>query len=162
MFEQIVLKELVKNGYSKERGKRVWNIAAHKLLYSTPQLAQGFLNLERLPRYKANNIDRELALIRAHIPSFFGGSYDSFNLVDLGCGDGVKAETFVASLPRTLKAKYYSIDISMPLTHLARTRLHSLRCKNFSLGGSFIEDFSNPEHLMKKIRAKTNEVFFFF
>lgn len=157
MFESIVLKELVRHGYSTERGKRVWNIATHKLLYSTPQLAQGFLNLMRLPRYKANNIDREIALLRAHVPPFFGGLHDSFNLIDLGCGDGTKAEAFVKSLPRTLRTKYFSVDISMPLTHLAKTRLQSLRSKTFSLGGSFIEDFSNPEPIMKKIKAKSNE-----
>lgn len=155
MFEELVLKELVKNGYSRERGKRVWNIANHKLLYLTPQLAQGFLDVERFPRYKANVVDKELSLIRMYTPPFFEGLHDTINVVDLGCGDGSKAETFVKSLPSTVKAKYFAVDVSMPLAHLAKTRLQKLRSSIFSFGGAFLEDFISPEPLVKRIRKKS-------
>lgn len=157
MFTEQVLKELIKNGYSKEHGKRVWNIAAHRLLYSTPQLAQGFLDLSRFSRYKANNIDREIALLRSHTPSFFGGSSDAFNVVDLGCGDGFKAEVFIKSLPRSIRTRYYSIDVSLPLTHLAKTRLQQARSKQFSLEGSLIADFSIPDRAIRRLRKRGDD-----
>lgn len=157
MFKELVFKELIKNGYLREKGKRVWNIANHKFLYMTPQLAQGFLNLERFPRYKANNIDREIALLRSHVPSFFGGSHASFTLLDLGCGDGVKAEVFVKSLPRTLRTTYYGVDVSMPLTHLVKTRLAPLRSKLFSYGGSLIDDFSAHDRVIKRLGRRATD-----
>lgn len=157
MFAEQVLNELIKNGHSKEHGKRVWNIANHKLLYSTPQLAQGFLDLSRFPRYKANNIDREIALVRSHVPSFFGGSSDSFNLVDLGCGDGSKAEVFIKSLPHAIRTRYYSIDVSLPLAHLAKMRLQQFRSNRFSIGGSLLADFSSPDRALRRLRKQNDD-----
>ena len=156
MFEQLVLKELVKNGYSVERGKRVWNIANHKLLYITPQLAQGFLNLECWPRYKLNVVDRELDLIRFHVPRFFDGARGKLDVVDFGCGDGKKAEVFVTSLPSTIKAKYFPVDVSLPLIHLAKTRLRTRTSRTFSVGPSYTEDFSSPDKLVRRIRARSD------
>lgn len=155
MFRDIVFKELVKNGYSRERGRRVWSIANHKLLYMTPQLAQGFLNLERWPRYKANVINREISLIKAHTYSFFEGLYDALALVDFGCGNGLKAEEFIKCLPESVKAKYFAVDVSIPLVHLTKTRLNKLRQLRFSWGGALLEDFSSPEPIVRRIRAKS-------
>lgn len=156
MFQDLVLKELIKNGYSKERGKRVWNIASHKLLYMTPRLAQGFLDLERFPRYKANVVDRELGLIRAYTFPFFEGLHGDINVIDFGCGDGSKAESFVKSLPSSLKTKYFAVDVSLPLAHLAKMKLQKLRSSLFTFGGTFLEDFSSPESILRRIRKKSS------
>lgn len=151
MFAETVLKELIRNGYSRERGRRVWTISAHKLLYMTPQLAQGYLNIQKFPRYRANIIERELALLRTHVPRALEGVNEGFNLVDLGCGNGTKAGAIIQVLPRRPSLRYVPVDVSEPLLHLAATRVKDMKSKNVSGVYPIAQDFSEFNGLLRKI-----------
>ena len=97
-----VFNELIKNGYSEENGKRSWNIAEQKFLYLTPEQAHGFLKFsDGLERYKATTITTERILIEENCQEFLESlDAKAINVIDMGCGDGSKALTFLKQLPK--------------------------------------------------------------
>jgi len=87
-----LFKEFIRNGYATENSTKVWNVAERKNLYLTSDLAKAFLNLRKFDIYKKQVVDREIALIQAHIPKLkrlIGN--EPFNLIDVFCGDGKKS-----------------------------------------------------------------------
>ena len=63
----LILKELIKGGYSLEGNVKFWNIADSKLWYLTPEQAEAYLNMEKSERIQKNFIKTELKLIEKNI-----------------------------------------------------------------------------------------------
>src|SRR3989338_3995918 len=106
-IKKVLVNEIIRKGHSVVNGVKVWNLAERDLLYSTKDLASGFINLRKQPRYKKVVIDIENELIKKHADSLLKGiSNESFNLIDLGCADGTKAEVFIESLKGRNKIRF--------------------------------------------------------
>jgi len=125
-----VFKEFIKNGYSRIDGNKAWNIAQRRFLYCTPQLVEGFLKLRSFPVYKKQIIDREISLIRSSIDKISENLGDeSFNLVDIFCGDGLKAKEFIRMLNSKSNIRYCPLSVSSELVNLAKNKVEA---ENFS------------------------------
>ena len=89
--KELIFKELVKRGYSLKGKKRIWDLYDSKLWYLTPELSKGFLKLYKYEPYRKAVVDTELRLLKDNcckIMQKFGSR--TFNLVDLGSGNGMK------------------------------------------------------------------------
>tara|TARA_Y100000310_G_C20696985_1_gene826375 strand:+ start:1806 stop:2750 length:945 start_codon:yes stop_codon:yes gene_type:complete len=120
-LKDALFKELVRKGYSIcKEGRRVWDVANRSLLYMTPELAEAFLKVRSHPRYKATIIDIETGLLKDNADKFvkeFGE--EPFNLIDMGCGDGIKAKVFIEALCGHCKLRYCPVNVNENLVNLA-------------------------------------------
>jgi len=150
----LIFKELIKRGYSLKGKKRVWDVANSKLWYITPELVKGYLSLNRYPPFKKNFIDLEINLIKKNVKGMIKYCNGSrFNLIDLGCGDGLKAQEFIKSLPSNAKVRYCPIDSSKTLLNLAVRRIKSMHSSKVSSVKPFLADFSQMEEIAATLRS---------
>ena len=118
-INDLIFKELIKRGYALEGNTRVWNIADSKLRYLTPEQAQAYLDLEGSNEYR-KLVGTEFELIENNMKEIIKELGDgSFNIVDLGCGDGNKAAHIIEHLRKKSKIRYCPIDISGYMVHKA-------------------------------------------
>jgi uncharacterized SAM-dependent methyltransferase len=135
-FQQLLLKELVKRGYEERDGKKVWNLANRSLLHKTPELSKAFMALSAHPRYRATIIDIEKELIKKHAEEFVSEVGDhSFNLIDMGCGDGGKAIEFMKALGGDVKVRYCAVS---PGNHTPKIAVENMKKKNFENLASYL------------------------
>ena len=128
-LKNVLFKEFIKNGYAREGGKKVWNIADRKFLYMTPKLAKSFLRLRNLEFYKQQVINREIALLHANAPTLSKIiGKESYNLIDVYCGDGKKACEFIRALGDKGNIRYCPVNVHDYLTTLA---LKNVKKENF-------------------------------
>ena len=103
---------------------------------------------------KNNIIDRERKLIRNYAKLITRiVKKDRFNLIDLGCGNGEKAELFIRSLPPEVKVRYYPIDISGILLKQASERIRSMNSGKVDKVKEFEVDFENIDSILGLIRS---------
>lgn len=148
-----ILKELVKRGYTKKKNQHTWDISDSRFWYLTPELSKGFLNLANYKPYKKVVIDRELLLIKRHtqkIVKFFG--HKKFNLIDLGCGNGVKTREFIRHLPKDIRIRYYPIDISSYFIETSVARINSLNSNKVVYIKPFLVDFEEFNEISSILR----------
>lgn len=152
-INDLLFKELVKRGYSKRGKNRVWDVSDSRLWYLTPALAQGFLNLGNYNPYRKRVIDDEISLLKAHAPAIVKMlGKQKFNLIDLGCGSGLKAEVFLRSIPKSITTRYCPIDISPFYIQETMKRLQTMGAKNVSEVKPFVVDFTTAYYLLGMLR----------
>lgn len=128
VIKQKVFRELMKKGYSSEEGKKIWNLADMSLLYSTSEMAKGFLKLKDHPRYKATVIDIEIDLLKKHSAEFLKCVDGfNFNLIDMGCTEGLKAKALVESLCNDMKLRYCPVSVNEHFVNLALKNVKSAK-----------------------------------
>jgi uncharacterized SAM-dependent methyltransferase len=150
-----VVKTLVKKGrVERADGSRVWDISDRGLLYIGPELAEAFLKLRAHPRYKATIIDLEISLLKKVAPKFLEIVGDKpCNLIDMGCGDGKKAEAFIESLNGKGNIRYCPVNINKGLVDLA---LKNLKEKNFPNVSDYKPILANLKSLYDAILLAKN------
>ena len=127
--KEILLKEIIKNGYYKENGARVWSIANRSFRYINPEMAKSYLKLKEHPRYKATIIDIEIKLLKENIQTFLKSlNGKEFNLI-VNCEDGTKAKAIISSLPKNMKIRYCPISVNEYLINLS---LENVKKENFT------------------------------
>ncbi len=128
--KDLILRELVRQGYSEKHGKRCWNLANRNFLHLTPALSQGFLNLIKFPPYKKNVYDKETFLIRENAARFIKqiGTEEPFNLIDVGCLDGNKAKDFIRAFKGRGRIRYCPTS---PDDYLLKKALLNIRKAHF-------------------------------
>ncbi len=154
MFMELKLelyKELVKQGVGIEDGRRVWNIAKRLFLFSTPEQAQAFLKLRNHPRYQAIVVQKEIELLNEHKNIFqkeLGNS--NFNLIDMGCADGSKANVFLRIMENeNVKVKYIPISVSDFFLDLS---LQNIKKENFKIIKNY-QPFNESYELLDEISS---------
>ncbi len=128
MVNESVFKELIRLGYSKEKKKRVWELSSPDLFYSSPDLAQAFLNLKNFPIYRERIIERELDLMKesaAALKKVLGNQ--PFNLIDLHCANDDRVVRFINLLGPKVKIRYCPVNISPFLTQQASAVVRNAR-----------------------------------
>ncbi|MBX4212555.1 L-histidine N(alpha)-methyltransferase [Candidatus Pacearchaeota archaeon] len=154
MINSTILKELVKRGYSIRGNTRVWDISDSKLWYLTPELAEGFRGLEKYEPYRNNIIKREVDLIHHSADKIVKDSgADAFNLIDLGCSSGMKAEEFIKSIPSSVNIRYFPVDISPHFVNEAAKRIKDLGLKNIKEIKPFVSDFNDLDTILAMARS---------
>lgn len=154
-INDLIFKELLTRGFSLEGRTRVWNIADSKLWYLTSSQAQGFLDLEKDENYKKSIIDKEVSLIEKYLPAFLKElEFKSYNLIDLGCGDGKKASLFITEFSKYLSIRYCPIDISAYMVNEAASTIKKLGIGEVLKFKWNISDFENLDNVMPLFRDK--------
>lgn len=153
-INDLIFKELLLRNYTLEGKTRVWNIADSKLWYITPDQAQGYLDLEKDEGYKQSIINKEVALLKKHLPNFIKDlPNQSYNLVDLGCGDGKKASLFIKEFREHFQFRYCPIDISAYMVNEATETIRNVNESEIICMTWNISDFENLENVMPLFRS---------
>jgi len=152
-INDLIFKELVKRGYSLEGNTRIWNIADSKLWYLTPDQAQAFLDLEDEKEYRKQVTQNEINLINGNINEIinkFGN--EPINIIDIGCGDGRKAEIFIKNF-KNHRIRYCPIDISSYMVNKSLERLKRIDAVEEVVKFQWnISDFDNIENISFLLR----------
>jgi uncharacterized SAM-dependent methyltransferase len=152
-INQMVFNELLKRGYSVRGKNKVWTLADSRLLYITPELAKGFLNLTKFKVYKKKIYDIEVKLLKDNALNILKPFENrDFNLIDLGCGDGSKAKEFIKSLKNKGKLRYCPVDISSYFIDKAISGIKSGNFKNVRDYESNVSDFDNLDNIVAYLR----------
>jgi len=141
--KEIIFKELVKNGHAKSDGKRCWNIANRSFLNLTPELSKGFLNLIESEVYKKGIFDNEVKLIKDSTKKFIEkiGTDEPFNLIDIGCGNGMKAKEFIKTIKGKPKIRYCPISPSKYIIDLAIKNIKEGKFNNVIAYEPYMTDY---------------------
>lgn len=156
-INEIVFKELIKRGYSLSGKTRVWNIADSKLWYITPEQAKAYLDLEKSERMQKNFFKTELNLITENIQDIKDLIEDSsINLIDLGCGNGKKAASFIKHLNenKNFKIRYCPVDINSNFVSKAIETVRAENPDEVIKMQWVVSDFENIENISKLLRYK--------
>jgi len=152
-INDLILKELIKRGYSLDGKTRIWNIADSKLWYLTPEQSQAFLDLEQSKDYQKNVIQKEIDLINNHMQEIIKKvGEDPINVIDLGCGDGKKAVLFLTKLRNDVDLRYCPIDISGYMVEKAIERITQLGIGEVVQFQWNISDFENMGNITSMLR----------
>lgn len=109
-------RELVKQGYSIAKNKRVWDLSDGKLWCLTPELIEGYEKFVKYAPYKENVVEPEKDLLAKNAGMIFSLIHNPHaNVLDLGSGDGKKASVFLKHLPKEAKVRYCPVDVSKEL-----------------------------------------------
>jgi len=151
-IKDILVKELVRNGYSEDSGVKRWNLANRSLLNATPELSKGFLQMMDFNVYRRAIFERELNLIKDSVPEFMAKIGDEpFNLIDLGCGNGEKAKEFIKNMGN-IKVRYCAISSSDHLAGLAAENISKENFSNVSDVISHIGHYDKVDGILSKMR----------
>lgn len=161
----LVFKELIKRGYSLDGNTRIWDLGDSKLWYLRPTQAQGYLDLIKTRNYQKRYTDKEDELVNQKMEEILKlVGENPINLVDLGCGDGMRALEFIKQISKKTKIRYCPVDISSYMVNKA--------IKNISNTGGVkeviefqwnISDFDNTENILnilKNTEYKKNVILF--
>ncbi|OGL38855.1 hypothetical protein A3J32_02825 [Candidatus Saccharibacteria bacterium RIFCSPLOWO2_02_FULL_46_7] len=152
-ISDLIFKELTKRDYHLEGHTRIWNLADSKLWYLTPKQSQGYLDLGNTAGYRRSVIEKEVSLIRKHLPDIVTAlPHKTYNIVDLGCGDGKKAALFIEELDKHLDLRYCPIDISGYMVNKAADTIKALNVGEVLEFKWNISDFENLDNIMPLLR----------
>lgn len=155
--KEIICKELIKNGHSKDNGVKIWNIGDKSFRYINLEMAKAYLKLQEHPRYKATITEKEIKLLKENIVNFLEPMKESsFNLIDMGCINGIKAKTILTNLPSSMKIRYCPASVS---EYLVKTSLENVKKENFhnviEYAPRISPDFESLDQISAALRNNT-------
>lgn len=150
----LIFKELIKRGYSLEGKTRIWDISDSKLWYLTPEQSQAYLDLIYTEDYKKKSTDRENKLIEESLKRIIEAVGDTpVNIIDLGCGDGLKVIPILKELRKNTKVRYCPVDISAYMVNRALKNIRNSNQADEVVEFRWnISDFDNLENISLALR----------
>jgi len=150
-----LIKELVKNGYSKQGGSKEWDMSNLSLLYLNDNMAKDYLKLKKHPRYKATVIDIETNLLKQNINEVIDCvSECSFNLIDTGASEGEKAKILIKALGKGVRFRYCPVHVNNYLINLATESVKNDKFSNvIDYSPRICDDFSNLDEVGAALRS---------
>ena len=149
----LIFKELLRRGYSLEGNTRVWNIADSKLWYLEEEQAKAYLNIDSV-KGKKGSTHKEFQLIKKHVGEIsqkvLNGS--GINIIDIGCGDGLKAIPCIDALAKQAPVRYCPIDISSYMVTEAIKNIREAEKREVIEFRWNISDFDNLENISALLR----------
>jgi len=155
-INNLIFNEIIKRGYSLEGNTRVWDLSDSKLWYITPKQSQGFLNVEEDAEYKKSLTEVEISLIKNNLNFILSQlKAKSYNIVDIGCGNGKKASLFIGQLSKHLSIRYCPIDISSYMVNTASETIRKLNIGDVLEFSWNISDFENLDNVTALFRNQS-------
>lgn len=153
MISDLTFKELLKRGFRMDGETRVWDLADSKLWYLSDSQSEGFLELTRTARYQASVVDKEIQLLRSTMDVILDSLPSRHcNVIDLGCGDGIKASLFLSELAGDAKVRYCPIDISSYMVSAAASTVRQLNTAEVVELKWNVSDFDNLTNITPLFR----------
>jgi uncharacterized SAM-dependent methyltransferase len=150
---KLILDEMIKKGHSRKGTTRVWNVANTRLWYLTPELIQGYLNLEKYDYYKQNILQPEISLLKKNAKKIIKSIRSkSFNLIDIGCSDGSRAEILIKSAPKDVNIRYCAVGASPILMKRAADRIRNLKLRRVKEVKEYSTDILEADVLIPELR----------
>jgi uncharacterized SAM-dependent methyltransferase len=161
-INDVVFNELLKRGYSVEGKNKVWNIADSKLWYLTSEQAQAFLDLENKDTKQKMFAKKEMDLLKQKFSELTSGIMDKYvTIIDLGCGNGQKALSFIKQFKDKSKVRYCPIDVNEFMVQQAFKNFSKHKGINMVKFKSNILDFINFNTIadtLEKDKFKTSYI----
>ena len=157
----MLLKAFMKNGFALKNGSKSWELTDLQFLSLTPDLAKGFLKFTRHSLYRKQFFELEVSLIRQQadeILQTIGGG--AFNLIDIWCGDGLKAVELIkalnASAEKPIEIRYCPLNAAQYLIDLAVENVKKANLPNVVAYEPFLSagDGMALRQLSKKLRTQ--------
>ncbi|MEM4605858.1 MAG: L-histidine N(alpha)-methyltransferase [Candidatus Pacearchaeota archaeon] len=152
---EVIIKELIKRGYSIEKGKKYWNISDSKLWYLTENQVKFFLKLEKIDEKQKMFYEEEKKLLKKYSKEIFSILKNKkINLLDLGCGDGKKAGFLISSIKEITEIRYFPIDINKYMLKQAYKNVSKIKGVKILLTEKNLIDFLDLIKIEKFVRNK--------
>lgn len=134
-MNDLLLNALLKNGYAQTNGNKSWELTDLQFLFLTPDLAKGFLKFMANPLYRKQFFEIECSLIQQNATEIAEAIGDEpFNLIDIWCGDGLKAVEFIKAFnsrnKENVKIRYCPLAASQYLIDLAIANVKKANLSN--------------------------------
>lgn len=154
-INDLIFTEIFKRGFEIKEGKRIWNISDSKLWYLSAKQSQGYLDITHTLEYEEGVVKKETKLLEQALPKIAKlFSERSFNLLDLGCGDGRKAILFIKKLSESAELRYCPIDISSYMVQKAAETIRSSGLSDKVLEMKWnVSDFENLNNVTPLFRS---------
>ena len=159
-MNDLLLNALLKNGYAKTNGNKSWELTDLQFLFLTPDLAKGFLKFIANPLYHKQFFEVECSLIQqnaAEIAEAIGT--EPFNLIDIWCGDGLKAieliKAFNSQNKKNVNIRYCPLGASQYLLDLAIANVKKANISNVVAYQPFLS--SGDGHSLRSIGGKLRD-----
>ena len=151
---ETILRELIKRGYSKKGGTRVWDVSDSKLWYLTPEQAQAYLDLVSGEKYQEGIGPKELSMLNYNMNDILKDvvNVEGINIIDLGCGDGKKGNLFIKNMKDKVAVRYCPIDISGYMVEKAIENVSNINKKQIITFQWNVSDFENLENIAPLLR----------
>ena len=95
-LNDLFLQAFMKNGFARVNGNKSWELTELQYLGLTDELSKGFLLFSSTPMYRKQFFELEIKMIKERISTIIEDIGDnSFNLIDIYCGDGLKVVEFI-------------------------------------------------------------------
>ncbi len=134
-LHDMLLKSFLKNGFSKTNGNKSWELNDLQLLFLTSGMAKNFIDFTSNPLYRKQFFTLEVSMIHnlaKEIAKVIGD--EPFNLIDIWCGDGLKAVELIKALnsvsDKPIPINYCPINASEYLTDLAISNMDKANLPN--------------------------------
>jgi SAM-dependent methyltransferase len=130
--------------------RRHWIVFLNEIIlfifavFSLPVLY--FLTEKFLPFF-INIIDKNSKIL------FSGFKNNKFNLIDLGCGSGLKASHVISNIPQDTRIRYCPVDISPFFVKRATERVRKREFSKVGAIKSFVSDFQNLDDIVALLRG---------
>jgi len=162
--KDLILKEFVKNGYSRKAGKREWVITNPTLLFATSELAKAYVKFNEFKLYRSAVVEPELFLIKKNASLLRKSiGYEPFNLIDLSSVTGEHASAFLTSLNQDrISIRYCPVGMHPSLCKKAAANIHSRRFQNivsYKLETSHFEDLVDLPSRLRNAKFQRNVIF---
>ncbi|MEM4182031.1 MAG: L-histidine N(alpha)-methyltransferase [Candidatus Pacearchaeota archaeon] len=152
---EVIMQELIKRGYSLEKGKKVWNVSDSRLWYLTEDQAKEFIKLEKIDEKQRMFVNEEIKLLRKYSKNISNTLAEkNINVVDLGCGDGKKAFSLIKIISKKHKIRYFPIDINAFMLLEAYKSLSKIKGVTVVRDDNNLIDFLDISKIERFIRNK--------
>ena len=124
----MLLKAFMKNGFALKNGGKSWELTDLQYLSLTDDLAKGFLSFSENPNYRKQFFELEVQMIHQQARDIAEAIGEGdFNLIDIYCGNGLKAVEFIKAFNSqnnaSVRIRYCPLNASQYLVDLATSNV---------------------------------------
>ena len=155
LVRDLILKEFIRNGYSRKGKRREWVITNPTLLFSTSELANAYMKFTHFKAYHSAVIAPELGLIKKN-SEMFRRIIDNtpFNLIDMSSVTGEHAAAFLEIFKHDdVKIRYCPVGMHPSLCKKSALLVRSGKFKNVASYKLETSPFENLTSLPSTLRS---------
>ncbi len=153
---QLIFRQLIKNGYSLENKKRVWDLSDYKLWYLTDKQTKAYNDIDRHKDYTGAMFGSEADLMKESMPEIIEEVLHGspINVIDVASFDGRKAEPLIMGLSKKTKLRYCPLDTAKLSVNDAIKNIKKLKKSEVIKFKWNVSDFENLDDISSLLRDK--------